>query len=386
MRRWQGVLTLLRPGGKLALVLSIALTAILTAVATERAHSKKPQPGAPLPSVIAVQVQREDVPLMLQAIGTVTPLATVTLRSQISGYLQQLTPKEGQLVRKGDFLAQIDPRPYEASLEQAQGQLIRDTALLKNAQIDFARYQRLIAQDSASHQALDTAAATVSQYEGLVRSDRAQVATQRLNLEYCRLRAPVDGLVGLHQVDPGNFIQATDTTGILVITQLQPISVLFILPQTEVGAVIRAVGSEASLSVDALEASSATVLASGELVSVDNQIDVSTGTVKLRAVFPNTDRRLYPNQFVNVQLRVHTLKQALTVPTRAVRQTAIGSTVWVLDDRARVHSRPVTTGPEYAGKTVIISGLAPTERILTDGFSQVDEGVRVSTHTDITGS
>jgi multidrug efflux system membrane fusion protein len=340
--------------------------------------SGKVTPPAMVPTVAVAAVQREDLPVVLQALGTVTPLSTVTVRSQISGYLVGVMAQEGHVVKRGDFLAQIDARPYQANLAQAQGQLIRDSALLKNAKLDLARYERLIAQDATSHQARDTAEATVSQYEGAVRSDRAQIETQRLNVEYCHIVSPTDGRVGLRQVDAGNFIQPMDASGLMVITQLRPISVIFILPQGQLGAVLKRLNTGARLQVSAFDGEDARMLGSGVLEAVDNQIDTATGTVKLRASFANLDDALFPNQFVNVHLIVDTVKGALTIPTVAIRRGASGAYVFVLGGDGLVHTRTIVTGPQYQGRTLVSSGLALADRVVTDGIDQVDDGMRVS--------
>jgi membrane fusion protein, multidrug efflux system len=333
--------------------------------------------GAPAPAVAVATARSEDVPVLLEALGTVTPYSTVTLRSQISGYLVSVAATEGQIIHKGDFLAQVDERPYRASLAQIEGQLIRDEALLKNAKLDLARYQRLIAQDSTSHQLADTAEATVAQFEGTVRSDRAQLRIQRLNVEYCRIAAPTSGRVGLRQVDPGNFVQPNDSTGLMVITQLQPISVIFILPQAQLGTVLQRFNSGARLAVTAFDSENARLLGTGTLESIDNQVDTSTGTVKLRASFANTDSALFPNQFVNVRLRVDTVKNAVTIPVAAVRHGASGDYVFVVGTGGGVHSQKIETGLQYEDRTVVTVGLAPAERVVTDGVNQVVDGMRV---------
>jgi membrane fusion protein, multidrug efflux system len=373
--------------GRRAGVALIMLVALAQSVMFFGQHAdskdKEPKPAA-VPSVTVATVLRQDVPIVLQALGTVTPLSTVTVRSQISGYLTKVAANEGEIVHKGDFLAQIDERPYRASLEQAQGQMLRDAALLKNARLDLARYQRLIAQDSTSHQLLDTAQATVSQYEGAVRSDRAQMEMQRLNLEYCRIVAPGAGRVGLRQVDAGNFIQPTDATGLMVITQVQPISVILILPQAQLGRVLKRFHEGARLAVTAFDGEGSEMLATGALASIDNEIDTSTGTVKLRAVFANADETLFPNQFVNVHLDVDTVRNALTIPVAAVRHGESGDAVFVVGSGGLVHSRKIVAGPQYAGRVLVSAGLTPGEQVVTDGIAQLDEGIRVAvTATDL---
>ena len=367
-----------------ALIMLVALAQSIMFFGQHADSKDKESKPAAVPSVTVATVLRQDVPIVLQALGTVTPLSTVTVRSQISGYLTKVAANEGEIVHKGDFLAQIDERPYRASLEQAQGQMLRDAALLKNARLDLARYQRLIAQDSTSHQLLDTAQATVSQYEGAVRSDRAQMQMQRLNLEYCRIVAPGAGRVGLRQVDAGNFIQPTDATGLMVITQVQPISVILILPQAQLGTVLKRFHEGARLAVTAFDGEGSEMLATGVLASIDNEIDTSTGTVKLRAVFANADETLFPNQFVNVRLDVDTVRNALTIPVAAVRHGESGDAVFVVGSGGLVHSRKIIAGPQYAGRILVSAGLTPGERVVTDGIAQLDEGIRVAvTATDL---
>ena len=361
-----------------ALITLVALAQLVMLFGQHADSKDKDTRSVAVPSVTVATVRQEDVPIVLQALGTVTPLSTVTVRSQISGYLMKVAANEGELVHKGDFLAQIDERPYRASLEQAQGQLTRDAALLKNAQLDLARYQRLMAQDSTSHQLLDTAQATVSQYEGATRSDRAQMQMQRLNLEYCRIVAPGTGRVGLRQVDAGNFVQAADATGLMVITQIQPISVILILPQAQLGPVLKRFKEGARLTVAAFDGEGSEVLATGTLASIDNEIDTSTGTVKLRAVFANTDDALFPNQFVNVRLEVDTVRNALTIPVAAVHHGESGDAVFVVGSGQLVHSRKIVAGPQYAGRILVSMGLTPGERVVTDGIAQLDEGTRVA--------
>src|SRR5437762_2102653 len=265
------------------------------------------QSGGPMP-VGTATVAKGDMPVTLSGLGTVTPLAMVTVKTQIDGQLVEVAFKEGQMVNKGDFLAQIDPRPYQVALQQAEAQLAKDQAALKNAQVDLQRYKTLVAQNSIARQTLDTQAATVQQQTAVVQADQAQIDTQKLNLTYCRIVAPVTGRVGLRQVDPGNYVQTSDANGIVVITQLQPISVIFTVAEDNLPAVMKRMRAGASLSVSAFDRIGTTELATGTLETVDNQIDTTTGTVKLRAIFDNKDEVLFPNQFVNVRLLVNTMR------------------------------------------------------------------------------
>jgi RND family efflux transporter MFP subunit len=252
---------------------------------SSRHPSSALMPPMSAPSVAVDRVKKGDLPLEVQALGTVTPLSTVTLKSRISGYLTAVAFKEGQMVKKGDLLAQIDARPYEAALAQSQGQLIKDQALLRNAQLDLTRHERLLAQDSTSRQNFDTATSTVRQLEGVVKSDQAQVDAQRLDVAYCHIVAPTDGRAGLRQVDSGNYVQAADANGLVVITQVQPISVIFTIPQVQLGPVLKRLRANVALPVTAYDSNNTTLLGDGVLDTIDNQIDISTGTVKLRAVF-----------------------------------------------------------------------------------------------------
>jgi membrane fusion protein, multidrug efflux system len=330
------------------------------------------------PAVAVAPATMSDLPITVQALGTVTPLSTVTIKSQISGYLTEIAFKEGQMVRKGDFLAQIDPRPYQASLMQFQGQLIKDQALLRNARLDLQRYQRLITQDSTSHQTVDTAAATVSQYEGIVQSDQAQVDTQKLDIAYCHIVAPADGLLGLRQIDAGNYVQASDTNGLVIITLLQPVSVVFTLPQTRLGAVLKRHRSSAALPVTAYDGDDISLLATGTLETIDNQVDTATGTVKLRAIFTNNDYALFPNQFVNTHVLVDTLHNVLTVPTAAIRHGIPGTYVYLVKADDSVAVRVITTGTTQDGRTMVLSGLSPGDRVVVDGIDRLSDGMKIS--------
>jgi multidrug efflux system membrane fusion protein len=335
-------------------------------------------PAASALAVAAVEAARADLPVELQAVGTVTPLSTITVKSRISGYLTAIAFKEGQTVQKGDFLAQIDPRPYEASLAEYQGQLVKDQALLRNAQLDLARFQRLLALDSTSRQNFDTATATVRQYEGMVQSDQAQIDGQRLNIEYCHIVAPAGGRVGLRQIDPGNYVQATDANGLVVIAQIQPISVIFAIPQVQLGPVLKRLHAGASLSVSVYDSDGAALLATGMLDTVDNQIDTSTGTVKLRAIFDNRSGDLFPNQFVNVHLLVDTRHDALLIPTAAIRHGQPGAYVYLVRADDTVVVQAISAGATYGGQASVLSGLSSGDRVVVDGIDRLHDGMRVA--------
>lgn len=334
------------------------------------------QSGGPTP-VGAAPVEKGDMPIVLNALGTVTPLATVTVKTQISGQLIEVAFKEGQLVRKGDFLAQIDPRPYQVALAQAEGQLAKDLAALKNAETDLARYRTLVAQNSIARQTLDTQAALVQQARGTVQADQAQVDVQKLNLTYCRIVAPIGGRVGLRQVDAGNYLQTSDPNGIVVITQMQPISVIFTLPSDDVPAVMRRLKDGAPLAVTAFDRTGTTRLDSGTLQTVDNQIDTSTGMVKLRAAFDNAEQALFPNQFVNIQLLLDTLRETTLVPTAAVQRGAPGTFVYLVKSDDTVTAQQVTLGPSGNQRVAVTKGLEPGQMVVVDGTDRLRDGARV---------
>lgn len=318
-----------------------------------------------------------EMPIVLTALGTVTPLATVTVKTQLAGTLQTVAFREGQLVKAGDVLAQIDPRPYQISLENAQGALAKDTALLQTARLDLKRYEALLAQDSIARQQVDTQASLVKQYEGQVQSDRANVDTYKLDLVYARITAPVSGRVGLRQVDPGNYVTPSDTNGIVVITQLQPISVVFTTSEDNLPAILARMHAGAKLSTTAYDRNNTLALETGYLETIDNQIDTATGTVKLRAMFPNAGEMLFPNQFVNARLLIDTLHNAVIVPSSAVLNGANGAFVYVVKPDDTVTVRPVKVGPVDGERTSIASGLAAGERVVTDGSDRLREGTRI---------
>jgi multidrug efflux system membrane fusion protein len=335
----------------------------------------------PQPVHVATATQGE-MPVVLTALGTVTPLATVTVLPQLSGVLQDVYFKEGQMVKKGDVLAQIDPRPYQISLENAQGTLVRDEALLETARRDLKRYQTLLAQDSIASQQVDTQASLVRQYEGTVKSDKANVDSFRLDLVYARITAPVSGRVGLRQVDPGNYVTSSLSTGIVVITQLDPISVIFTTSEDNLQQIIQHTQNGEQLSATAYDRSNTRSLEAGTLKTMDNQIDTTTGTVRLRAIFPNDGNRLFPNQFVNTRLLVDTIKDAVIVPTTAVLNGSMGQFVYVVKPDNTVTVRPVKTGPVDGERTSIKSGLQVGERVVTDGSDRLREGAKITIPAD----
>ncbi|HJT08820.1 MAG TPA: MdtA/MuxA family multidrug efflux RND transporter periplasmic adaptor subunit [Stellaceae bacterium] len=364
------------------IVLGLALLAALAWIIF-RPHTqpvRATRANTPMPVALA-EAQQGDMPVTINGLGTVTPLAMVTVRTQIGGQLIQLGFQEGQEVKQGDFLAQIDPRPYQAALDQAQGQLLRDQAQLANAKRDLARFNRLVAENSIAQQQRDTQDALVHQLEGTVATDQAMVESANVNLGYCRIVAPVSGRVGLRQVDVGNYVQVSDPNGIVVITQVKPISAIFSLPEDNIPAIMKRLSAGATLPVVAYDRSGVNQLATGTLVTVDNQIDPTTGTVKLRAQFDNSDEVLFPNQFVNVQLLVDTLKGATLVPTSAIQRGAPGTFVYVVkpDDTATV--QPVKLGPDDGKNVTITSGLDPGAKVVVDGADKLREGAKVTLPT-----
>lgn len=334
-----------------------------------------------IPAVVVAEAAKGELPVTVKALGTVTPLSSVTVRPQTSGQLLTVGFQEGQHVKQGDFLAQVDPRPYELSLAQYQGQLKRDEALLKDARLNLARYRTLVEQDSIARQQLTAQEALVQQYEGTVTTDNALINTAKLNLTYARITAPVGGRAGLRTVDPGNYVQTGQTNAIVTITQMQPISVIFTLPEDKLPAVRARLKSGAGLSVVALDRAGQMRLAEGKLSTLDNAIDTTTGTVKLRAEFDNQDEALFPNQFVNVEMRLETRSDATLIPTAAVLQGSAGSFVYVVGEEDKVAARPVTLGPTNGQTSSILSGLQPGERVVVDGTDKLRDGMGVTIAT-----
>ncbi|WP_412526417.1 MdtA/MuxA family multidrug efflux RND transporter periplasmic adaptor subunit [Burkholderia lata] len=335
----------------------------------------------PQPVQVATATQGE-MPIVLSALGTVTPLANVTVKTQLSGYLQSVAFQEGQIVKKGDLLAQIDPRPYQVALENAEGTHARDSALLATARLDLKRYQTLLSQDSIASQTVDTQASLVKQYEGAVKTDQAAIDSAKLNLTYARITAPVSGRVGLRQVDPGNYVTPGDTNGLVVITQLQPMSVIFTTSEDNLPQIVKQVNAGQKLSVTAYNRNNTVPLETGSLATLDNQIDTSTGTVKLRANFDNKEGMLFPNQFVNTRLLVDVMRNATIVPTAAVLTGSIGQFVYVVKPDNTVTVRKVTIGPVDGERTSIVSGIALGERVVTDGSDRLREGAKISIPAD----
>ena len=335
-------------------------------------------PEAPRTPVVAVAAQAGDMPIVLDALGTVTPTQTVSVKSRVAGLLERVLFKEGDLVKEGQLLAEIDPRGLKVELAQAQGQLARDRALLENARVDLKRYETLFKQDSIARQQVDTQRALVRQYEGLIQVNESQVDSARLQLGYARVLAPISGRAGLRQVDAGNMVTGTELNGLVVITQVQPISVVFAVPQDDLPKIIRRMSSGEKLPVTAYDRTQQNLLATGVLVSLDNMIDATTGTIKLKAEFPNKDGQLFPNQFVNARLELDTLRDVVTVPSSAIQRGSQGMFVYtVKSEDQTVSLRTVTLGPADGQRVVLNSGLKQGELVVVDGVDRLREGAAV---------
>jgi multidrug efflux system membrane fusion protein len=377
-----------KPGSRRGLALtSLLILLCIGGVVWWARQGSAPQQGgagrnaAPM-SIVPEVVGKGDIGITLNGLGTVTSLATITVRTQISGYLMRVVFKEGDEVKKGDLLVEIDSRPYEAALAQAKGQLARDEAMLKGAQVDLARYQGLAAQNAVPHQTLDTQIALVAQNQGTVEADKAAVKSAEVNLQYTRIMSPIDGRVGLRQVDQGNYVTPGDANGLVVITQLQPISVLFTVPEDNLPAIANRINSGAVLPVTAFDRSGANKIAEGKLQTFDSQIDQTTGTIKLRALFSNEDRALFPNQFVNVRLLLDTHKDVTTISTAGVQRGIPGTFVYLINADDSVSVRPVKLGETDGVRVEVSSGLTPGERIVIDGADKLRDGAKIAIRSE----
>jgi len=324
------------------------------------------------------RIRRGDIRISLRALGAVTPLTTVTVNTQINGQLMSVGFKEGQLVRKGQFLAQIDPRPYQVALEQDQAQLVRDDATLKQAQMDLTRYQTLSQQVSIPRQTYEDQVWIVKQDQGTVDYDKAQIKAQQLNLTYCHIVAPSDGRVGLRLVDPGNYVQTSSTTGIVVLTLLDPTTVEFSVPEDSLPQIMARVRAGAKLPVTAFDRANVAQLAVGEFAAIDTQVNTTTGTVMLRANFDNADQSLFPSQFVNIVMLLDTLKDAVTVPVAAVQRGAPGTYVYLVNENDTVSVHAIKLGAQDGDLFAVESGLSPGDRVVTDGADRLRDGAKVT--------
>lgn len=370
--------------GRIALALAIAAALIVgwqyfenLAPSTLKSNDKAAPSGPPPQTVRVAEAGPGDMPIVIDALGSVVPLASVTVKTQISGKLMQVGFQEGQMVKEGDFLAQIDSRPFEATLAQAEGQLAKDTSLYQQALNDLARYQTLSKQDSIAHQQVDNQAFLVAQDKAAMATDQAQIDAAKLNISYTRILAPITGRVGFRLVDAGNYVQPSDSGGLVVITKLDPISVIFSTPEDNLPRITRRLNAGAKLPVTVLDRSNVKQLAVGELTTFDNQVDTTTGTFKLRATFANPENVLFPNQFVNARLLVDTQTGVIVVPNAAVQLGQDGAFVYVVKDDSTVSIRKVTTGPSDTSRTVISSGLKAGEKVVIDGADRLREGSAV---------
>ena len=373
------------PGVNVLRVRIVTLTLALLSICafflgcSSSADSKQQKAQAAGPRAISVAtapVQRQDVPVYLSGLGAVTAFNTANIKSRIDGQIMKVHVREGQNVKQGELLVEIDARPYQAQLDQMQAQLFRDQAQLRDAQLNLERYTALIPSGSIAQQQVDTQKALADQLQGTVRTDQAQIETAKLNIVYCHITAPFDGRVGLRQVDPGNIIHASDTNPMLILTQLQPIAVIFTLPEDVLPNVSKHM-AQGTLEVDAFSRDDQTKLATGKLLTIDNQIDPTTGTAKLKAIFSNTDNQLWPNQFVNADLLLETRKNSTVIPTAAVLRGPQGTFVYAVNPDKTVQDRQVTISLTQGDTTVVTAGLNPGEVVVTDGQDKLQRGSKI---------
>ena len=362
----------------LALVVIVLLARSGKSSDEKKAAAAKARAQAAIPVVVA-DAQTADFPVYLSGLGTVTPLATVTVRSRVDGELISVAFKEGQLVKQNQLLAEIDPRPFQVQLTQAEGQLAKDQANLVSVKLDYARFKNLLADGLIPQSQYDAQASLVAQVEASIKTDEGLVAGARLNLTYTKITAPISGRAGLRQVDPGNMVHAADSGGIVVLTELDPIAVLFTLPEDSLQSVLKKIGGGATLAVEAWDRDLKAKLEDGKLLTVDNQIDPTTGTVRLKAVFDNHQGALFPNQFVNVRLLIDTLRHVVVVPSAAIQRTTQGAVVYVASADGTVAMRPVQIPQQSGDRAVIAKGVEAGEQVVTDGVDKLQNGSKVTT-------
>ena len=349
-----------------------------TTQSASSATNKKGGAGGGAVPVVAAKTHRGDIGVYFTGLGAVTPIYTVTVKSRVDGELMSVNYKEGDLVHKGDLLVQIDPRPYEVQLTQAQGQLIKDQATLDNARIDLKRYQTLVAQQAIPEQQFATQQATVTQDEGIVKTDQGLIDSANLNITYSRITAPITGRIGLRLVDPGNIVHATDANGLLVITQIQPISVIFTIAEDQLPVVVQKMNAGQHLTVDAYSRDMTTKISSGTLTTLDNEIDPTTGTLRLRATFDNADNALFPNQFVNARLLVQEKHGVTLAPNAAIQRNSQATYVYVVKPDSMVTVRQITIGTTEGDNSEVTSGLTPGEVVVMTGVDKLQEGTKVN--------